>query len=169
MERTPRSLNREVCQGFGAFFLSGILAVTSLTDAEAATQGKLGNTSTGSFSITLVVYPSLQSQVAIVDESTTDEDGNPVIIPTSTLSFDRPVSLCVSGRGLSQFSLASRGADGVDLRGSEPAGETLITEQPSNAFGVEKDCRNSSRKLVAQPVAGFQGSKQPATLVIHAE
>ncbi|WP_257265167.1 hypothetical protein [Endozoicomonas sp. ONNA2] len=164
MERTL-SLRQKI----GVFFLFGILTVTLLTNVEAATQGKLGNTSTGSFSITLIVYPSLQSQVAIVDESTTDEDGNPVIIPTNTLSFDRPVSLCVSGRGLSQFSLASSGADGVDLRVSEPAGETWITEQPSAMFGVENDCRNSSRQLIARPVTGFQGSKQPATLMIHAE
>ncbi|WP_422489690.1 hypothetical protein [Endozoicomonas sp. ALE010] len=104
-----------------------------------------------------------------MDESATDENGNPDIIPTSTLSFDRPVSLCVSGRGLSQFSLASSGADGVDLSVSEPAGETRITGQPSAIFGVENDCRNSSRQLTAQPVAGFQGSKQPATLLIQAE
>ncbi|MBO9482116.1 hypothetical protein [Salinisphaera sp. G21_0] len=156
-------------QGIGALFLFGIFTATSLTNVKAATQGKLGNTSTGSFSITLIVYPSLQSQVAIVDESTTDENGNPVIIPTSTLSFDRPVSLCVSGRGLSQFSLASSGADGVDLRVSEPAGETRITGQPSAMFGVENDCRNSSRQLIAQPLTGFQGSKKPATLLIHAE
>ncbi|KEI70062.1 hypothetical protein [Endozoicomonas elysicola] len=164
MEWTP-----PLRQGIGALFLSGIFAVTSLTEAQAATQGKLGNTSTGSFSITLVVYPSLQSQVAIVDENATDEEGNPVIIPTKTLSFDRPVSLCISGRGLSQFSLAANGTRGVDLKVTEPEREIWITERPSAAFGVEKDCRNSTRKLIAQPVAGFQGSKQPATLLIHAE
>lgn len=164
MERTP-----SLRQGIGALLLSGIFAVTSLTQVQAATQGKLGNTSSGSFSITLVVYPSLQSQVAIVDESATDDEGNPVIMPTDTLSFDRPVSLCVSGRGLSRFSLAANGTDGVDLRVTEPARETWITDQPSEAFGVEKDCKNSSRKLIAQPETGFQGSKQPATLLIHAE
>lgn len=158
-------------QGIGVLFLSGIFAVTSLTEAQAATRGKLGNTSSGSFSITLVVYPSLQSQVAIVDENATDEDDNPVIVPTSTLSFDRPVSLCISGRGLSQFSLAANGTRGIDLKVTEPEPEreTWITEQPSAAFGVEKDCRNSTRKLIAQPEVGFQGSKQPATLLIHAE
>lgn len=164
MEWTP-----PLRQGIGALFLFGIFAVTSLTETQAATQGKLGNTSSGSFSITLVVYPSLQSQVAIVDENATDEDGNPVIIPTSTLSFDRPVSLCISGRGLSRFSLAANGTQGIDLKVTEPERETWITEQPSAAFGVEKDCRNSTRKLTARPEIGFQGSKQPATLLIHAE
>ncbi|USE37068.1 hypothetical protein [Endozoicomonas sp. SCSIO W0465] len=162
--------NPSLRQGIGVLFLTGMFAVSWLTNVEAASQGKPGNTSTGSFSITLIVYPSLKSQVAIVDESAMDEDGNPAIIPTSTLRFDRPVSLCVSGRGgLSQFSLASSGANGVDLAISEPMGETRITEQPSALFGVEQDCRNSARKLIAKPKIGFQGSKQPATLLIHAE
>ncbi|MFK0573065.1 hypothetical protein [Endozoicomonas sp.] len=163
MERT--SLLR---QGISAL-LSGIFAVTSLAQDQAAEQGTLGNTSSGSFTIRLVIPPSARSLVAIVDESITDEEGNPVIIPTDTLSFDRPVSLCVSGRGFSQFSLASDGVGGVDLRVAEPGRETRITGSPSEAFGIEKDCRNSTRKLIAQPEDGFQGSKQPAVLLIQAE
>ena len=169
MERIPLFKQETVLQRIGALLFSVTFAVTMVTETEAGTQGKLGKTSSGSFSITLIVYPSLESLVAIVDENATDEEGNPIIIPTNTLSFDRPVSLCISGRGLSQFSLAANGIRGIDLKVTEPEREIWITEQPSAAFGVEKDCRNSTRKLIAQPEVGFQGLKQPATLLIHAE
>ena len=156
-------------QRLGTFILCGTLAATPLPDSKAATQGKPGKTSSGSFSITLIVHPSLHSQVAQVDDQVLDESGNPLVIPTDTLSFDRSVSLCVAGRGLSRFSLASEGVAGVSLQVTDSNGTTSVTDQASVKFLAEPDCQQSVRRLSAVPAEGFQGSTQPATLVIHAE
>ncbi|WP_067515430.1 hypothetical protein [Endozoicomonas ascidiicola] len=161
MERT-----RKIRQGFGALLLAGVFTAISLTGSHAATQGTLGNTSTGSFSITLVVHPSAQARIG---QSVMDEQGDHQIIPTDTLRFSKPVSLCVAARGMNHFSLVSDGAEGVGLTVQDTDGRLPITRQPSNPIGVERNCRESSRQLVAIPSDEFRGSTQPAVLVIQAE
>ena len=158
-----------VRQGLASLFLGITLAVIPLLETEAATQGSLGKTSSGSFTITLVVHPSLHSQVAIVDHESLDDAGNPAVIPTDTLSFGKPVALCVAGRGLSQFSLAAEGNEGVFLQVNEASGTTPITGQPSDLFATQENCQNNTRSLSAIAAEDIDNITQPATLIIHAE
>lgn len=158
-----------VRQGLGTLLLTTALTINPLFDAEAATQGRLGKTSSGSFTITLVVHPSLSSQVAVVDNETLDEAGNPTVIPTDTLSFGKPVALCVAGRGLSQFSLAAEGNEGVFLQVNEASGTTPITGEPSDLFATQANCQNNTRSLSAIPARDIQDITQPSVLIIHAE
>lgn len=158
-----------VRQGLGPLFLVTALAVNPLFKTEAATQGSLGKTSSGSFTITLVVHPSLHSQVAVVDHELLDEAGNPTVIPTDTLSFGKPVALCVAGRGLSQFSLAAEGNEGVFLQVNEATGTTPITGEPSHSFATQANCQNNTRSLSAIPAEDIQDITQPSVLIIHAE
>ncbi len=155
-----------VRHGLGALFLS--IFLTHPCKTEAATQGSLGKTSSGSFSITLIVHPSLRSQIAIVDEQAVDEAGNPTVIPIDTLSFDTPVALCVTGRGLSQFSLTAEGNEDINLQATNSNGTTVITNEPSGLFVTASDCQNSTLSLSATPTASFQDTTQAATLIIHA-
>ena len=158
-----------VRQGIGSLFLGITLAVIPPVETEAATQGSLGKTSSGSFTITLVIHPSLQSQVAIVDHESLDEAGNPAVIPTDTLSFGEPVALCVAGRGLSQFSLAAEGNEDVFLQVNEASGTTPITGEPSDLFATQASCQNDTRSLSAIAAEDIENITQPATLIIQAE
>ncbi len=150
--------------GLGILFLS--LAVAS--PIEAVTQGKPGKTSSASFTITMTIHPSLRSQVAIVDTGIVDKAGNPTVIPTDTLSFNTPVSLCVAGLGLSQYSLTAAGNEDINLQAIDPTGTTRITNDPSQPFATQTNCQNSTLSISATPTASFQGTTRPTTLIIHA-
>lgn len=155
-------------QIFRTLLLTGFIGMATISSL-AATQGKTGSTSTGNFSITFLAQPSLRSQVAIVDKTTLDKQGSPLITPTNTLNFNRPTSFCVSGRGLTGFSLTVKGVPDVDLKVSDSKQTTLITDQVSPVFDVENNCKNSKRQLIAQPKTQFNGTHQPATLIIQVE
>ncbi|MGB1270633.1 MAG: hypothetical protein ACPG5T_01030 [Endozoicomonas sp.] len=154
----------------GIIFFSSLIAVILLTEPPvfAASQGKLGNSSSGSFTINFVVYPSLDTRVQLSESE--GSNGSQSGVLTDILSFDQPASLCVTGRGLAHFSLAATVMRGVNLIVSEPQGSRLtINGQPTGPLGVEQDCEASSRTLTAQSLDGFSGSSEAAVLVIHAE
>ena len=169
MERNPYPLSRKIRHIFGAVFLTGLVVINPVTSLKAATEGKPGRSSSASFSITLTIKPTLRSKVAMVSDEPLDANGSPLATPTDTLSFERPVSLCITGRGLPAFSLAVDDVPGVDVKISASGQTTQISQQTSPVFAVEKNCKNSHRQLIAQPQAGFHSTKQPVTLFIQAE
>ncbi|MGI9277102.1 MAG: hypothetical protein ACR2PT_19935 [Endozoicomonas sp.] len=129
-----------------------VLALTALMplgfialDTPAATQGSLGKTSTGSFSITLVVHPVLQAQI-----ETGNDDLNEV---AETLSVDQPSDFCVSGRGMNHFSLKPidqfSGSHGYTLT-YQPGPEILpvpIDSVTENKFTISGNCQNFPGQL----------------------
>lgn len=162
--------NHTFRQGIGAFFVIGIVGLTAVTvpsDTHSAAQGKLGYSSSGSFSISLVVHPAMEAQVGTKVE---DENGNFAIESIDELDFGQPTALCVTGRGLSGFSLSASGASGVNLLVGENGGaETLITGSTSEVFKINPGCSNSQRTLKAISEPEFQGSSAPIVLLIQAE
>ena len=70
----------------------------------SAQQGNIGKSSSGSFSIRLVIQPNLQTSIATQSFTTTNNS-------TSTVAnFNQPEPLCIKGTGINQYSVAAEGS-----------------------------------------------------------
>lgn len=161
-------------QRIGAFLTTGICAavITSSTfmvpithspNAEANSKS-----ASASFTISFTVNPKLRSQVTESNPEAATDESAPAVIATSTLTMDRPANLCVSGTGLSSFSLTGTSPEGVELVLTGQEQDTVLGEEPTEPLAVTQSCDNS-HQLMAQAQEDFQGSTETAVVVIQAE
>ncbi|KEQ19379.1 hypothetical protein [Endozoicomonas numazuensis] len=83
--------------------LASLLTLIALP-TYSAQQGNIGKTSTGSFSIRLVIQPSLQTSIATQSSTQINDQTSTVAI------FNKPEPLCIKGTGISQYSVATEGS-----------------------------------------------------------
>ncbi len=118
---------------------------------KAATQGQAGITSSGSFSITLTIHPTLQTRIGSAEEELTSAK------ISNDIDVDKPKPFCVSGRGIGRFSLTGAGQAGNNT--TQPAynigllaesGELIEVKNDLNnarIFKTEENCLTPSRQL----------------------
>jgi hypothetical protein len=88
-------------------FVTSVLFLSSFS-SYAAQQGNIGKSSSGSFSIRLVIQPNLQTSIATQSFTTTHHS-------TSTVAnFNQPEPLCIKGTGINQYSVSAEGSGAND-------------------------------------------------------
>ena len=125
----------------------------------AATQGTLGKTSSGSFTIKLVIQPKLEVRIA----STSQQASGSV---ATVAQFNQKEPICVKGKGIDNFTLTARGSGtkgefvltndktrytyGVELWKTPEHNERLVSGKASDrlpSIPTNQDCNTQSAKI----------------------
>ena len=94
-------VTRTMLLQFVTFLLVGCLLISQ--SSYAATQGKLGSTSSGSLAIRLIIHPNIQAKLA--------KAADVALNATSHIArFNRKESLCIRGSGIDRYTITARGS-----------------------------------------------------------
>ena len=150
-----------------ALFLCTLFFITSASPLFSATQGKVGKTSSGSFRISLVVHPTLTTHIETSEDSSSEV--------AETLSVNQASRFCVTGRGISEYSLSVKNlpvGTGHKLVLMEPSGqESTLNSHALEKFDTRQVCKDSSDSLIVKtdPLNKSQQLPTAIDLVIQAE
>ncbi|WP_153765089.1 hypothetical protein [Endozoicomonas sp. OPT23] len=110
--------------------LLGFILITGITSTQAATQGKMGSTSTASMVIRLIIHPNVRTSIA----ETFQDDKHTV----TKARINQKEPLCIKGTGMDHYK--------VTANGSGPEGQFIIKENERKlAYNV--NIWNGSNKL----------------------
>ena len=166
-------MNRRIQQksyGREKFLLSlAFILCLSSPKSYAAIQGKPGKTSTGSFTITLVIHPTLNASSGPDTQDLPD-----------TLSINQPSDFCVSGRGISQYSLTAARQNGNSQLNSAYTLELQthsdvrvpVLQTGSEKVQVARNCQDMASRLLINTEEGLMSDTRLSGaigLTIHAE
>ena len=145
------------------FYICLVANLAFIHPANAATQGKLGKTSSGSFTITLVIRPKLDAQIATTSEQPSGS--------VSTIArFNQKEPVCVKGKGIDNYTLTAEGSGSngeftltsgaqsltydVDLWTTPASHEEMVSGQASNSIPstpANQDCTTQGAKIAVIP------------------
>ena len=163
---------RRLIKQFSLFFTTFYFSL-SAPWGYSATQGQVGQTSSGSFSITLVIPPRLEANISTsAPENTTQTTANGLVTEkiVSQARFNEKESLCIKGTGISNYSLTAEGSGnqgsfvldsrkdgsqrqltyGVEFWANRDQYEALTSRQASQSVPptpIKEDCRENGASI----------------------
>ncbi|WP_252177017.1 hypothetical protein [Endozoicomonas sp. 4G] len=183
------NLPAKACRGLFASLLILIALPTY-----SAQQGSPGKTSTGSFSIQLVIQPKLQATIATPSLAQTDDgDSTTAELSDATATvakFNEVEPICIKGTGINQYSVVTEGSGTggsyalsndqrsynyeVDLWSSNLEAHSLSSGQSSNPINTlprNSDCDSSQTGFMVKLPRDVaqQPLKGELNLIINAE
>lgn len=148
-----------------AVVLTTAIVAAPVDDVLAATNGDIGQTSTGSFAITLVVEPSVE---ATVTRQQADDQGQSQAVAANTMFENEAVDLCVDANGVDQYRLQVEGHEVVAVNVDNPGEEIVLGDAPSQAFDASQNCAVDGQQLIAKNIRDG-GENTAAILTISPE
>ncbi len=152
-------------RNFGISLTSAVFTTVLMSGVLTTQAASAANSASASFGITLIISPKLQSRITQPDPNASEDD--PQVMTVDTMKMDNPTDLCVSGIGVSNFSLSTDMPDNTELVLNDQGQTVVLNDSATAPMGVA-DC-DSGRQLTLQSDNNTQGSSEAGLLVIQAE